>query len=49
MNAVVLDGALQANGMPKFPNLTKDDVHALQHFIRNKARLSGEKKAAMVE
>ena len=49
MSAVVLGGALQANGMPKFPNLTKDDVHALQHFIRNKARLSVEKESAMVE
>ena len=49
MSSVVLDGALQVNGMPKFPNLNKDDVHALQHFIRNKARLSGEKKSAMVE
>ena len=49
MSSVVLDGALHDNGMPNFPNLSREDVNALQHFIRNKARLSKQEQSAMLE
>lgn len=36
--AVVHDGALLSKGMPKFAELTDDDLVSLQHFIRQRAR-----------
>jgi quinohemoprotein ethanol dehydrogenase len=36
--AVVRDGALQARGMPRFPELTDDDIDALRNYIRERAR-----------
>ncbi|MEM7468690.1 MAG: PQQ-dependent dehydrogenase, methanol/ethanol family [Pseudomonadota bacterium] len=49
MSTIVLEGALLSRGMPKFSNLERKDVEALQHFIRNKARLSIEAESAMVQ
>ncbi|MCZ6772755.1 MAG: PQQ-dependent dehydrogenase, methanol/ethanol family [Proteobacteria bacterium] len=40
LKAIVLDGKLRARGMPWFPHLNGDDVEAVQHFIRKKARAS---------
>ena len=36
--AVVHDGGLQARGMPAFPELKPEDLAALQHYIRERAR-----------
>ena len=36
---VVVDGERLTRGMPEFPALTKEDLDALRHFIRSKARL----------
>ena len=36
--AIVRDGALRANGMPDFPELGREDVEGLQHYIRLRAR-----------
>jgi len=38
LEQVVLNGALHANGMPKFPSLKSDDLISLQHYVRKKAR-----------
>jgi quinohemoprotein ethanol dehydrogenase len=35
---VVRDGALQARGMPRFPELTDNQLDSLRHFFRLKAR-----------
>jgi len=44
MSDLVLQGQRISRGMPKFPNLNTDDVKALQHYIRLKARAAlGEK------
>jgi len=38
LSNVALEGALTARGMPKFENYSKEDMRAVQHFIRSKAR-----------
>lgn len=38
MRQIVLGGALEARGMPKFTELTSGDVEALYHYIRAQAR-----------
>jgi quinohemoprotein ethanol dehydrogenase len=35
--AIVQEGALAPNGMPRFKNLSDDDLKALQNFIRKRA------------
>lgn len=36
-SAVVHEGALKARGMPRFPELSTDELDALRHFIRRRA------------
>lgn len=36
--AVVRDGELMQNGMPRFEQLTDAEIEGLQHFIRQRAR-----------
>jgi quinohemoprotein ethanol dehydrogenase len=36
--AIVHDGGLMAHGMPAFPELKPEDLSALQHYIRERAR-----------
>ena len=38
ITAVLHDGALVPMGMPKFDELTPEQIEGLQHFIRQKAR-----------
>ncbi|MEE2983341.1 MAG: hypothetical protein VX929_08605 [Pseudomonadota bacterium] len=40
LKAIVLDGKLRPLGMLWFPHLNGDDIEAVQHFIRKKARAS---------
>ena len=40
MKTVVVDGALLANGMPKFGELTDGNIDGLLHYIRQQARAS---------
>jgi quinohemoprotein ethanol dehydrogenase len=40
LTAVVHDGALVANGMPRFEELTPEEIGGLQHYIRQRARES---------
>lgn len=47
MSQVVRKGALVPRGMPQFEEYTENDVLAIQHFVRSKARL--ELNAAKVE
>ena len=42
---VVRDGALTARGMPQFAELAEPQLLALQHFIRQQARLGLKPKA----
>lgn len=35
--AIVRDGALVANGMPKFPELTDTDLAAVRQYLRSRA------------
>ena len=37
LKTVVRDGALAPNGMPRFKDITDEELKALQHFIRKKA------------
>jgi quinohemoprotein ethanol dehydrogenase len=37
-NAVIHDGALLPKGMPRFENLTSEQVHAIWSYIRWRAR-----------
>lgn len=37
--SVVVGGGLRARGMPDFPDLSDDQLDALRHFIRHKARV----------
>jgi hypothetical protein len=43
---VVKKGALRANGMAQFNNLSADDVLAIRHYIRQQARKAIAKKQA---
>jgi len=36
--AAVVQGGLQSRGMPPFPELTPEDLSALRHYIRQRAR-----------
>jgi quinohemoprotein ethanol dehydrogenase len=36
--AGVMYGGLQSRGMPPFPELTAEDLAALRHYIRDRAR-----------
>ncbi len=36
--AAVMQGGLQSRGMPPFPELTPEDLNALRHYIRQRAR-----------
>ena len=36
--AVVRDGSLLARGMPATPGITDAQLHAFQHYIRQRAR-----------
>ena len=38
LGQIVLGGALQLQGMPKYPDFSDDDVDALYHYIRWRAR-----------
>jgi quinohemoprotein ethanol dehydrogenase len=38
LKMIVHDGALQRNGMPNFKHLSDEDLEALRHFVRKKAR-----------
>jgi quinohemoprotein ethanol dehydrogenase len=38
MDAVVRQGSLESRGMPKFAELTPEDLESLRHFIRSRAR-----------
>jgi quinohemoprotein ethanol dehydrogenase len=40
LTTVVHDGALVANGMPRFEELTPEEIEGVQHFIRQRARES---------
>ena len=46
---VLQGGALVENGMPKFGELTDDEVRAMQHYIRRSAREAAAGKAAKPE
>jgi quinohemoprotein ethanol dehydrogenase len=37
-SSVVRDGALTQNGMPSFPDISDEQLEALRHFIRKRAR-----------
>jgi quinohemoprotein ethanol dehydrogenase len=39
-DAVVRQGALTANGMPRFEELSADDLEAIRHYLRSRARLA---------
>jgi quinohemoprotein ethanol dehydrogenase len=41
LHAIVLDGARKELGMPRFPQISADDLTAVQHFIRREARKEG--------
>ena len=41
--AVLIDGALKPNGMPSFEPMAPDELEALRHYVRQRAR---EEKAA---
>ena len=41
LHNIVLDGARKELGMPGFPQLNKEDLTAVQHFIRREARKEG--------
>ena len=49
MSDLVLEGQRISRGMPKFPNLNTDDVKALQHYIRLKARAALGKKTDVAQ
>ena len=36
--AAAMQGGLQSRGMPPFPELTPEDLNALRHYIRQRAR-----------
>ncbi len=38
LKTIVQDGALERNGMPNFKHLSDQDLEALRHFVRKKAR-----------
>ncbi|MCC7253805.1 c-type cytochrome, partial [Hyphomicrobium sp.] len=38
LKTIVRDGALAPNGMPRFKDITDEELKALQHFIRKKAQ-----------
>ena len=41
---ILLDGERISRGMPTFPELTEKDIHAIQHYVRHKARLALQPK-----
>lgn len=51
MKSVVLDGALQRRGMPKFVALSSAELDAIQHYIRYEARqaVSADKNVPTAE
>jgi quinohemoprotein ethanol dehydrogenase len=44
--AVVSEGALVPNGMPRFAEFSPDELDAMRHFIRSEARAAISGKAA---
>jgi quinohemoprotein ethanol dehydrogenase len=38
LGKIVLEGLLQLQGMPKYPDLSEEDVESLYHYIRWRAR-----------
>ena len=36
--AIARDGAMESRGMPKFEEFSDEDIAALQHYIRDRAR-----------
>lgn len=40
----MLEGALVQNGMPRYPDLSDDDLNALQHYVRNQAIVTTEQQ-----
>ena len=38
LDTIVRQGALESSGMPKFAELTTDDLEDLRHFVRSRAR-----------
>jgi quinohemoprotein ethanol dehydrogenase len=44
MWSVLHDGALLPHGMPRFPNLTRDQVHQLYSYVRVGARKEIERQ-----
>ncbi len=38
LSAIALDGERIARGMPKFADMTRADMLAIQHFVRQRAR-----------
>ncbi|MDB5448864.1 MAG: PQQ-dependent dehydrogenase, methanol/ethanol family [Phenylobacterium sp.] len=46
LSAVLKDGALRQQGMPQFEEFTAADIEALQHYIRQQARVGLAKQAA---
>jgi quinohemoprotein ethanol dehydrogenase len=40
LTRVVVDGERVARGMPRYAEFSADDIQAIQHFVRKKARLA---------
>ena len=43
--AVVRGGALESRGMPRFAELTPEDLESLRHYLRSRARASAPSPA----
>src|SRR5439155_3939231 len=44
--SIVHDGALELRGMPRFPELAPDDLDAIRHYLRSRAREAGASRPA---
>jgi quinohemoprotein ethanol dehydrogenase len=40
LDSVVRGGSLESRGMPRFDDLTEDDIEGLRHYLRHRARES---------